>query len=192
MNARRSKKAPDAGSTMPASSTSGFPDDVADSPDDLPTTDDQSDFQRMTEPESLSSDMKGTATSVGRAVREQVEQFSSEIGQELSKTAEGQKQRGIEAMGAFARAVDTAATELEGQSPLVARYVRDAAQRMEGLSKNIGGRNVQELIENATSLARARPALFFAGVVCAGFALSRFVKSSATHDRSAALPNMEP
>ena len=133
---------------------------------------------------SLSSDLKDTASSVSRAVKEQVSQITSEIGHELGKSAEGQKERGVEAMRTFARAVGTAAGEFEEQSPIAARYARDAAQRIEGLSSNISGRKVSELIESAASLAKSRPGLFFTGVVVAGFALSRFVKSSAAHDRS--------
>ena len=134
------------------------------------------------QPPSLASDVKDTVQSVKRAVQEQVGRFTSDIGHELGKTAEGQKMRGVEAMQAFARAVSTAAGDLETNSPLVARYARDAARRVEGLSGNISGRSVSELMDSATGLARSQPALFFAGVVFAGFALSRFMKSSAPRD----------
>jgi hypothetical protein len=75
--------------------------------------------------------------------------------------------------------VDSAAAELAQQSPTVARYVRDAAKQVDGLSNNIRGRSVSELMHAATDLARSQPALFFAGALAAGFALSRFLKSSA-------------
>jgi hypothetical protein len=131
---------------------------------------------------SLSSGVKETARSVGRAVREQVGEFTSEISGELGKTAEDQKARGVKAMQALAHAVDTAAEELEAQSPVVAGFVRDAARHVESLSANISGRNPNEIIEGATRLARSRPAVFFAGAVAAGFALSRFLRSSGAHE----------
>jgi hypothetical protein len=82
-------------------------------------------------------------------------------------------------MQGFARAISCAAGELEDQSPTVARYVRDAASQVDSLSSNIRGRSVTELMQAATDLARSQPAVFFAGAMAAGFALSRFLKSSA-------------
>ena len=36
-------------------------------------------------------------------------------------------------------------------------------------------------MHSATDAARSQPVLFFAGAIAAGFTLSRFFKSSATH-----------
>ncbi len=129
--------------------------------------------------DSLATDMKEAAKTATRAVTEQASEFVAEVGHELSKTAEDQKLHGVEAIQRFARVINTAATELEGQSPRVAQYVRDAAGKIEGFSGNIGKRNVNELLQVASDLARSQPALFFGGAVAAGFALSRFLKSSA-------------
>jgi len=133
---------------------------------------------------SLAADVKEAARTATRAVKEQASEFAADVGHELGKSAEAQKVRGVEALKGFAQAIDKAAGELEGQSPQVARYVRDAAQKVEGLSSNIGGRNVAELMQAASDLARSHPALFVGGAVAAGFALSRFLKSSAKEQRS--------
>ncbi len=130
---------------------------------------------------SLSSDVKEAAKTATRAAKEQATIFAADVGHELSKTAEEQKQHGVEALQGFARAINVAAAEMESQSPRVAHYVREAAGKVEGLSGNIGSRNVSELMRAATDLARAQPLMFFGGAVAAGFALSRFLKSSATH-----------
>jgi hypothetical protein len=82
-------------------------------------------------------------------------------------------------MQGFARAISCAADELEGQSPRVAKSVRDAAGKIEGLSDNLSHRSVDDLMKAATELARSQPTMFIAGAVVAGFALSRFLKSSA-------------
>lgn len=92
--------------------------------------------------DSLATDMKEAAKTATRAVTEQASEFVAEVGHELSKTAEDQKLHGVEAIQRFARVINTAATELEGQSPRVAQYVRDAAGKIEGFSGNIGKRNV--------------------------------------------------
>lgn len=128
--------------------------------------------------DSLASDVKEAAKSATTAVKKQASEFAADIGHELSKTAEGQKARGVEAMQAFARAITTAAAELESQSPRVAQSVRQAAEKVDDLSENIGNRNVDELLKAATDLARSQPMLFIGGAVAAGFALSRFLKSS--------------
>jgi hypothetical protein len=127
----------------------------------------------------IAADVKQTARSAGQAIREQASTFASEIGQELNRGVEDQKRRGLEAVRSFAGAVNTAAQELEQQSPQVARYVRDAAEGLQSLTRNIEGRNLNDLMRSATDLARSNPTLFMMGAVAAGFALARFMKSSA-------------
>jgi hypothetical protein len=136
----------------------------------------------------ISSDLQQAAQSAGRAAKEQASEFAADVGHELSQTAEEQKIRGVEAMQGFARAITTAAGELEGQSPTVARYVRDAGQQVEALSSNLRGRSVTELMHAASDLARSQPAVFIAGAVAAGFTLSRFLKSSANRNGGQAQP----
>jgi hypothetical protein len=128
----------------------------------------------------LSADLKQAAQSAQRAVKEQASEFAADVGEELSRTAEEQKVRGVEAMQGFARAITTAADELKGQSPMVARYVRDAGRQVEVLSRNLRGRSITDLMGAASDLARSQPVVFLAGAVAAGFALSRFLKSSAS------------
>jgi hypothetical protein len=128
----------------------------------------------------LGADLKQTAQSVQRAAKEQASAFAADVGHELGQTAEEQKVRGVEAMQGFAHAINTAAKELERQSPMVARYARDAAQQVETLSNNLRGRSVTDLMHAASDLARAQPAMFIAGAVASGFMLSRFLKSSAS------------
>jgi hypothetical protein len=129
--------------------------------------------------QSLSSDLQQAMKATTRAVKAQASEFGADVGHELNQVAEAQKIRGVEAMQGLARAADSAARELERQSPMVARYVRDAGKQVEGFSNNIRGRSATELMHAATDLARSQPALFFAGALAAGFALSRFLKSSA-------------
>lgn len=134
---------------------------------------------------SLGAGLKDTAQTAAEAVRQQATQFAGDVGHELSKTGEAQKARGVDAIRSFARAIDSAGAELESQSPMVARTVHEAARRVDGLSDNLSNRNVNELIDSAAQLARTQPALFFGGSIAAGFALARFLKSSARQRPSA-------
>ena len=131
---------------------------------------------------SLTADVKDAAQSLQRAAKGQATEFAADVGHELKETAEQQKTRGVDALKGFAHAIETAAGELESQSPGVARHIRNAAKSVEGLSNNLRSRNVDELMHAASDLARSQPAVFIAGAVAAGFALSRFLKSSASDD----------
>ena len=133
----------------------------------------------------LGSSLKDTAQTAADAVHRQAVQFAQDVGHELSQTGEAQKARGVDAIRQFAHAIDSAATELERQSRTVARTVHDAARRVEGLSDNLSNRSLNELIDSAAELARAQPALFIGGSVAAGFALARFLKSSARQRQGA-------
>jgi len=102
----------------------------------------------------------------------------SGIGEQLSRTVEDQKKQGVDAIRDFARAINTAAGELEGHSPQMARFVREAASQVESFSGNIENKSIGGLMQQVTSLARSQPTLFIGGALAAGFALSRFIKSS--------------
>lgn len=174
MNAKRSRRPADsnaeAGDTLPESSYGEMPRPL------------ESEELRPKRPATLEAEFKETARTAGRAVQEQAAAFAADVGHELSRSVEEQKGRGAEALRAFAGAVMTASQELDSQSPQVARYVRDAAERVHSLAGNIEGRNINDLMRNATEFARSRPTMFFAGAMAAGFALSRFLKSSAQQD----------
>jgi hypothetical protein len=95
---------------------------------------------------SLSTGLKQTAQTAADALAQQATQFAQDVGYELNKTGEDQKMRGADAIRHVARAIDSAATELDSQSPMAARTVRESARQVEGLSDNLSGRSVNELI----------------------------------------------
>jgi len=121
---------------------------------------------------------KAAAGATIRAVSAQSSELAYNIMCNLTATAEIEKDRGAAAMRGFAKAIRTAAAELDGQSPEIARHFRGAAGGVEKLSDNLRSRSVGDLFSAATDLARNQPAAFFAGAVVAGFALSRFLKST--------------
>lgn len=127
---------------------------------------------------SLGDGVRQTAKTAGSAIRQQATQFAQQVGDGLIESGESQKARGVDAIRRFAKAIDSAASELESQSPMLAGPVHEAARRVEGLSDNLSNRKVGELMDSAAELARAQPALFIGGSVAAGFALARFLKSS--------------
>jgi ABC-type transporter Mla subunit MlaD len=94
------------------------------------------------------------------------------------RIAHQQKDVGADRLGEVAGAVHGAARTLEAGMPQVANYVHEAAAQLEDVAKTLRLRSVDDLIEEIGSFARAQPALFFGGAMLAGFALTRFLKSS--------------
>jgi hypothetical protein len=122
---------------------------------------------------------KDAARATYDAVSAQASELASNVADELETSGEDQKRRGAETMRAFAGAVEHAAAELDQQSPLVARQFRTAARKVDGFSRSLRDRSVRNLVNDASDLARRQPLWFFGGAIIAGFALSRFLKSSA-------------
>jgi hypothetical protein len=100
--------------------------------------------------------------------------------------AEDQKSHGAERLGGFARAVHSAATEIERDLPQAAGYIHEAADRLQRASSAVRNQSIEEIIAAIDDFARRQPVAFFGGSVLAGFVLSRFLKS--TTDSRAAAP----
>ncbi len=135
--------------------------------------------------QSLGAAFGEAAQTAADAVRRQASQFAADVGSELGKTGDRHKERGVDSLRRFARVIDGAADELEGQSPAVAGAVHEAARRVDDLSDSLASRSVNDLFDAAAQFARAQPALFALGSAVAGFALARFLKSSEKNGRGA-------
>jgi ABC-type transporter Mla subunit MlaD len=97
---------------------------------------------------------------------------------EARRVAGQQKDAGADRLGEVAGAVHGAARTLEAGMPQMASYVHGAAAQLEDAAQTLRHRSVDELIDGIGSFARAQPAVFFGGAMLAGFALTRFLKSS--------------
>lgn len=96
--------------------------------------------------------------------------------------AEQQKAAGADQISGVAEAMKAAAGDLRQKIPLASEYLDDVAGRLGQAATGLRERSVDEMLGNVTDFARKQPAAFFAGAVAAGFALSRFVKSSAKRE----------
>jgi hypothetical protein len=99
--------------------------------------------------------------------------------------AERQKAAGADQFGRVVGAVHGAAGALQQELPGVAAYIDDAASRLEQAASAVRERSLETLARDASDLGRRQPAALFAGSVLVGFALARFLKSSA-HDQVSA------
>lgn len=127
----------------------------------------------------------GDVSSIGDKARSDISQAAETARAEARRIAHQQKEAGAERLGEVAGAFHGAARSLETGMPQMASYVHDAAARLEDAANTLRRRNVDDLIGEINRFARNQPALFFGGAMLAGFALARFLKTSAP-DGSAA------
>lgn len=93
--------------------------------------------------------------------------------------AERKRAEGIAGMTSVVAAVHRAADEIESQLPTAAEYTHQAAERLEKASDALRSQPLENVARSIGEFARTRPVAFLGGAVLAGFALSRFLKSSA-------------
>jgi len=94
---------------------------------------------------------------------------------------EEQKEAGARQAEGIADAVHRAADQLQDASPAIARYVHEAASSVDGLARTLRDRSPGEMMGRIEEFARRQPVAFFGASMLAGFALTRFARSSAAH-----------
>jgi hypothetical protein len=92
--------------------------------------------------------------------------------------AEEQKQAGAGQIDEMAKAVHGAANELQQQMPKAAEFVHAAVSRLEEGAGALRERSIKDLVSGFNDFGRKEPLAFFGGAMVAGFAISRFLKSS--------------
>lgn len=97
------------------------------------------------------------------------------------EAAERQKESGANRADEIAKAVHSAADELGKQMPQAAELVHAAASRLEQGAKAVRDRDLRDLVGTFSDMARKQPLALFGGAIVAGFAMSRFAKSSSTN-----------
>ena len=117
---------------------------------------------------SATEQARAAAGSIGEQVKERVR-----------NVAEEEKSAGADQLGGVADAMQKASDELKKTMPSAAQSIDDMAHRLGEFASSLRQRSVDDMLNEASAFGRRRPGAFFVGAVAAGFALSRFVKSSA-------------
>jgi hypothetical protein len=113
------------------------------------------------------------------AGKEQTSAIWSET-KESVRSALGEKQAATAAdIGDFARALRSAARQIE-HNAAATRIAEQTADGLERLSGTLRGKDLNTLVREIESFARAQPAVFLGTAVAAGFLVTRFLKSSGT------------
>jgi hypothetical protein len=121
---------------------------------------------------------KAAAASLASDVKDHLAEAAAPLRENARKMAEEQKEAGADRLAEFGQAVHGAASGLERELPQAARLVHSAADNIQSASSRLRERSVDDLVQVYHAFARRQPAAAFAGAVLAGFALSRFLKSS--------------
>jgi hypothetical protein len=113
-----------------------------------------------------SADGSPRASDVGPALRD-----------EAGKLADKSVSTGVEAAQAVGKAAENAAQALDESLPMLAGYVRQAAQHTNDFADSLRDKKADELLSSAVTWARQQPLLTLAGAAVLGFSLSRVAKS---------------
>jgi ElaB/YqjD/DUF883 family membrane-anchored ribosome-binding protein len=114
---------------------------------------------------------------IGRA-GEDIRAKAGAVIDEARHVAEDQKSAAADNVVRLSRAFHGAADQLGKELPQAAGYVHSAADRLQSASRTLRERSVEDMVGDLGDFARRQPLAAFAGAVLAGFALSRFLKSS--------------
>ena len=126
-----------------------------------------------------SSQWRRQVSSAFEQVRAEAADAIEPLKEQAREAAEQQKQAGADQLGSVAQAVHGAAADLEKQLPYAAQYVHEAADRLDSAASALRESSMDDIVRSVSQFARNQPGTFFGSAVFAGFALSRFLKSSA-------------
>ena len=118
------------------------------------------------------------AAKMGRGAASSETKVLDDAKQAILNTAEMQKAGGADRLAGLSKAVHEAADDLGQEMPKAAGYVHAVADRLGDASSSLRNRNIEEIVETVNDFARKQPAASFVGALVAGFALSRFLKST--------------
>ena len=95
-----------------------------------------------------------------------------------------QKDRSIDAIDSVAGAVRSSTQRLrEEHHDTLASYVENAANQIEGWSRRLRDKDIDELLTDVQRFARRQPAVFIGSAFAAGLVAARFFKSSPPQTR---------
>lgn len=118
-----------------------------------------------------------------RLAEERARSFVGDATQQARSYADSQKEAAAQSLQDFAEAVRRASDELgKRDQTLAARFVQEAAGSLESMSRSVGSRNVDSMLDAVRDFGRSNPTAFIAGSVLAGIAIGRFARSSDDRD----------
>jgi hypothetical protein len=124
---------------------------------------------------------RGDDSGLGADIHHVAEEAADAMKGRAREMADEAKDKSTDQLTGVSRAVHDAADRLGQELPQAAGYVHSAADQLDSASAALRERSIEDLVSSFSSFARRQPVAAFAGSVLAGFALSRFLKSSTPH-----------
>lgn len=115
----------------------------------------------------------------GQTLKAEAQSFAHAAQDRVKAEAQRGAQAATKTLGDFANAVRRAGDELDqhDQSP-ASRLVRQAADGLESLSRNLEGKDPGDLLNAVRDFGRKNPAAFIGGAVLVGLAIGRFARAT--------------
>ena len=115
----------------------------------------------------------------GQTLKAEAQSFAHAAQGRVRAEAQKGTQAATKTLGDFANAVRRAGDDLEqhDQSP-ASRLVRQAADGLESLSRNLADKEPGDLLNAVRDFGRKNPAAFIGGAVLVGLALGRFARAT--------------
>jgi ElaB/YqjD/DUF883 family membrane-anchored ribosome-binding protein len=128
------------------------------------------------------SKINDAAQTAGQQAKATAVSLASEANERAKGVLSQQLTAGAEWVGFVAEATKAAADSLDRNAPKLSGFVRETAQKVERLSRDVKDRSVEELYQSASDFTRRQPALVFGSAALFGFFIFRLLK---TEPRSA-------
>jgi ElaB/YqjD/DUF883 family membrane-anchored ribosome-binding protein len=112
-------------------------------------------------------------------VVEAANDVASQATDKLKNTVSERKGAGADYVGSLADTIRRAAREFDTDLPIAGSYMRKAASQVESVSDSIRTGEYNDVVRSAQDFARRQPTAFLGLAALAGFAVVRFLKSSA-------------
>jgi ElaB/YqjD/DUF883 family membrane-anchored ribosome-binding protein len=116
--------------------------------------------------------------SAADTIREEAGKIGSQAADRARAFAGEGKDRAADALGEVSKMMESAAGDVDAKlGEQYGKYARSAAQGISGFAESLRGKQVDDLIDDATALVRKSPVIAVGTAAAIGFVLARLIKS---------------
>ncbi|NIJ18530.1 ElaB/YqjD/DUF883 family membrane-anchored ribosome-binding protein [Sphingomonas naasensis] len=125
-----------------------------------------------------SEDVGGARSGATQQLRDEASKLKDQAAERARAFAGEGKDRATSALDEVARLMQSAAGDVDAKlGEEYGRYARSAADGIAGWAESLRGKEVDDLIEDASALVRKSPAIAVGTAAAVGFVLARLIKS---------------
>ena len=122
---------------------------------------------------------KTLISQAGESLKQEAQTFASAAQEKAKGEVEKHTQTATKTLGDFATAIRRAGDDLaEHDQSLAGRVVRQAADSLEGISRNLADKQPDDLLAAVRDFGRRNPLAFIGGSILLGVAVGRFMRAS--------------